>query len=120
MTEDRRGGPCGFCREAERKAAWERKKLLRQQPDWKGRIKAAASVRRAQRLKQATPQWADKSKIRDVYQQAKEEARQCGYVFHVDHIVPIYSEVVCGLHVHYNLRVIPARVNIKKGTRHWQ
>lgn len=28
------------------------------------------------------------------------------------------GEIVCGLHVHSNVRVIPAIVNLKKGNRH--
>lgn len=40
-------------------------------------------------------------------------------IWHVDHIVPLKSELVCGLHCGFNLRVIPAEYNLKKGNRYW-
>lgn len=39
--------------------------------------------------------------------------------YHVDHSVPITSRLVCGLHVHTNLRVISVRENTRKGNHMW-
>ena len=61
--------------------------------------------------KSATPKWltdSDKDAIQKIY----EYARSLGY--HVDHIVPLKNKQVCGLHVPWNLQVIPALDNIRK------
>jgi hypothetical protein len=37
--------------------------------------------------------------------------------WHIDHIVPLNHKEACGLHNGYNLQVVPALWNIKKGNR---
>ena len=73
---------------------------------------------RAARL-QATPAWADKSAIAAVFNEAEALTVRTGIVHHVDHIVPLNSDLVCGLHVHWNLQPLPAEDNQKKGNRTW-
>jgi len=48
--------------------------------------------------------------------QVKTHFQRQGERWHVDHIVPLKGEKVCGLHVPWNLHVIPATVNIAKRT----
>lgn len=43
--------------------------------------------------------------------------RPSGVPHHVDHIVPIAGKQVCGLHVHWNLRIITQAANVTKGAR---
>lgn len=40
--------------------------------------------------------------------------RTSGEGFHVDHIIPITNELVCGLHVDYNLQILTAQENLTK------
>ena len=60
----------------------------------------------------ATPQWADLDKIKKIY-------AECNDGYHVDHIVPINSKLVCGLHCEFNLQYLGALENIVKGNRYW-
>lgn len=39
------------------------------------------------------------------------------FAWHVDHIVPLQHKAACGLHNGYNLQVVPADWNVKKGNR---
>lgn len=45
--------------------------------------------------------------------------RRSGMDVHVDHIVPVISDFVCGLNVPWNLAVIPAGPNMSKGNGWW-
>lgn len=68
---------------------------------------------------QATPVWANQFFIDEIYDLAQLRTQATGFQWDVDHIVPLNHKKVCGLHVEFNLRVIPAVVNQKKGNRHW-
>jgi len=47
------------------------------------------------------------------------KCRKCFKPHHVDHIVPLVSQLVCGLHVEHNLQILDAKANIEKGNRSW-
>lgn len=68
------------------------------------------NAKRRARLLKATPPWADLVKIKEIY-------KTCPEGFHVDHVYPLISDWVCGLHVENNLRAIPAKDNLAKGNR---
>lgn len=76
--------------------------------------------RKARRMK-ATPKWANRFFISEIYDlaQRRTKCKSGGVSWHVDHIVPLKSKLVCGLHVEHNLRVIPGAENASKGNRHW-
>lgn len=71
-------------------------------------------VRRRLIETQATPAWADMDAIRAWYTFASVTPG-----VHVDHIVPLNSPIVCGLHCEFNLQLLPARENMSKGNRWW-
>lgn len=74
----------------------------------------AASNWIVQRIR-ATVLWADFDKIRAVYREADRLTQQTGVKHHVDHVIPLNHPRVCGLHVDYNLRPIPAGPNMSRG-----
>lgn len=65
----------------------------------------------------ATPAWADHKKIRQIYASAAKITKATGIRHEVDHIVPIKGRKASGLHVHFNLRVIPIRENRRKSNK---
>lgn len=80
--------------------------------------RAARARYRAQKF-QATPVWANLEEILEIYECAAAATELFGVPYHVDHIVPLCSELVCGLHVSANLRVIPGKENLSKKNRYW-
>lgn len=91
-------------------------KKYRRQPIHKELAKYAQ--RRASK-KSATPGWANKEAIEAVYAKAQRFMEQTGEPFHVDHIVPLTSDLVCGLHWEGNLQVLTGFDNLSKGNKHW-
>lgn len=67
------------------------------------------NLRRANKL-QATPIWANLDKIKDIYD-------NCPEGFHVDHVIPLNNDLVCGLHCELNLMPIPAKENLSKSNK---
>lgn len=82
----------------------------------KGRSRVA---KRRSKRKQATPAWADDRKIQEFYLLAGLLTEESGEPYEVDHIVPLQSGIVCGLHNEFNLQVLPLEKNRAKSNRHW-
>lgn len=76
-------------------------------------LTALASKRRASK-KRAIPAWYDDEAVGQIYLKARKETLATGVPHHVDHIVPLQHDLVCGLHVQTNLRVMIGIENIKK------
>ena len=68
---------------------------------------------RRSRKRQATPFWSDLDKIQEIY-------KNCPSDMTVDHIIPITSPIVCGLHVSWNLQYLTRSENSKKGNSLFQ
>lgn len=50
---------------------------------------------------------------------ARKLRQETGIEYQVDHVIPIQSPVVCGLHWEGNLQVIPKLANVLKSNRFW-
>ena len=90
---------------------WKQNNLVQVRADTKAR-------RRKHR--QATPPWLSrkqKGEIRQMYQIAITMTKTTGEQYVVDHIVPLRSDVVCGLHVPWNLRVMTQEENLRKSNK---
>ena len=84
-----------------------------------GNNAAKVARRRAIQL-EATPAWLteeQKADITAMYKLAKKFEKLCNVRYHVDHIVPLAGKDVRGLHVPWNLQILPASINIAKGNR---
>ena len=105
-------------RESERKYKAANKHVIRAEYEKNKPAYFERAARRRTTKKQATPAWADIEAIREYYRAAR-AFRKYGYDFHVDHIVPLKSPLVSGLHTEANLRLLPGAENLSKHNRFW-
>ena len=75
---------------------------------------ASTCAKRRTSLVQQCPPWVDQKEITAFYEMAARVSKCLGIKHHVDHIYPIKGKTSRGLHVPWNLRVIPATINHKK------
>lgn len=71
----------------------------------------ANQIRKQHKVKQQTPMWSNLKEVETIYRN-----RPAGH--HVDHIVPLNGELVCGLHVPYNLQYLTAEENLIKSNKY--
>ena len=81
------------------------------------------AIRRRQE-RERTPPWANRAAIRALYARARYLTELTGEPHVVDHIVPLIGKmggvnVVSGLHVDYNMRVVHWKPNNQKGCTEW-
>lgn len=81
----------------------------------------ALKIKRISDTMRRTPVWLTDDElwmIKQAYELAALRSKTTGVDWHVDHVVPLRGKFVSGLHTPYNLQVIPAIVNLRKGNRY--
>lgn len=82
-----------------------------------GPAKNALVAKRKARIKSASllagDEW-NEFYCSEIYHLSHQRTQETGIAWQVDHVVPLQGKKVSGLHVWYNLEVIPAIVNQRK------
>ena len=96
---------------------------LKKNKEWRQNNKAAIcaySVKYQKSKINRTPSWLTKDNLKSIeteYELAAWCSKVMGIKYHVDHIVPLQGKQVSGLHVPWNLQVIPAVDNLIKSNQ---
>lgn len=104
---------CPVCKDASRK---KQKPLNEANAD---KINYNNAMQRAKQ-RNAVPSWfseIDQFVIEQAFIFARERSAAIGYLWRVDHMVPLKADGVCGLHVWNNVQVIPDRLNNWKSNK---
>ena len=80
--------------------------------------KLETTTAREKRCVLATPTWADRELIKELYALAQKLTEQTGIPHEVDHVIPLQGKTVSGFHVENNLQVIPATENRRKSNKY--
>lgn len=111
----------GIARAAEwRKANPERHKqhMKTRRVDKAARVEIQARRNACKKLR--TPPWIDKQAFKPIYQRCKDVIAETGLPHDVDHIIPLQGETVSGLHVPWNLQILPSSINRAKSNKFQQ
>ena len=71
-------------------------------------------LNKQKRTAQATPKWANRKLIKNIYDECRRITKETGIIHEVDHIIPLTSKLVCGLHVENNLQILTKEANRAK------
>ena len=109
-AKDGRQYMCILCIKAYNKAHYQKLKT---------HYDARDAKRRSSKI-QRTPRWIKDvfvEEIKVIYNRANLIKKFTGESWHVDHIVPLKGKKVSGLHVPWNLQLLPASENLAKSNK---
>ena len=92
---------------------WEQRQYYLKRHTKNPEIFRELSGRRRAQLLHSSPRWDAVALMRRIYAEGRKRRLE------VDHIVPLSSPYVCGLHVWANLQLLAKTENIQKGNRNW-
>jgi 5-methylcytosine-specific restriction endonuclease McrA len=96
------------------------KRYRKAHPEKVKAIKAIDTAKQRANKAQRSPSWLSqnqKDDIKEWYYAAQELSKIFPWKLHVDHIVPLRGNNVSGLHVAWNLQLLPAGVNLSKSNK---
>lgn len=102
-----------------------RDKVLQRSKEWAqknpGRANANKKAYKIAKIK-ACPPWVREDEdlmwmIAEAYELAALRTKMFGFAWHVDHKIPLRGKTVSGLHVPWNLQVIPGVENMSKSNK---
>lgn len=101
-------------RSSEIKRAWRARNPDADREYYEANKPARRAIRDAYRARcrQAMPAWVDRKEILTIYREAKRLGLS------VDHIMPLKGANFSGLHVPWNLQLMPLPENVRKGNRY--
>jgi hypothetical protein len=102
----------------EKKQAYDKKRRPIYYRKRRAEMLAKTNIRRG-KMRAQTPAWANEFFISEIYRLSTLRSILTGMKWEVDHIVPVVSHLVCGLHCEANLQVIPEMANKKKSNVTW-
>lgn len=97
----------------EKRKAQRERAIAKNPGHYYGKHLAYNGARRA-RVRKAMPAWVDRREVDAFFVMAARVSACTGIPHHVDHVHPLGGENLSGLHVPWNLRVIPAVINVSK------
>lgn len=117
---------CKVCRNKKafkyRKENQEVIRAYRKSPKRKADNKMRQKIKEIRKSHPAVPNWLtleQKKEIRKLHLKQKHMRDTKNKEYHIDHIVPLNGETVCGLHVPWNLQLIPEKENLSK-SNNWE
>ena len=97
-------------------------RAYRKSPKRKADNKMRQKIKEIRKSHPAVPNWLtleQKKEIRKLHLKQRQIRDTQNKEYHIDHIVPLNGETVCGLHVPWNLQLIPEKEHLSK-SNNWE